>query len=583
MYRKTLTASAIAVHWPLLVRNGVSFIFNDHFQSVRHRTDKMLKCWRWNWCPCFSETLLQRLQWLRLRIGISHGHRFHCQHFNILSVLCPPSPQSKLQVDRFGHSCTPHNRKSLHLQWALLPPKLPLPMGYLDPHQIRGSLGQPESSTQTVFRLVQPFLQDSLVSETDRQTDRPDYSVGNKCPHLHVPVVRAMQSNNTETITITYIQSRRHVFRQTWFFNPVARRHSWCQLGEWFNVTNSFHLTLSLWYQDPSLCMLGKTKLYSVEHTRLSCHIPQQLPDNAQNWTFRFPLAVKHRLLVHELRKEEVQILAVSLVTVLHSSAGRVHSSHHCRLLECSCHIQTEQHAPLDSERSHAQCKITRTVQDHTHSARSHAQCKITCTVQDHMHSARSHAQCKITRTVQDHTHSARSHAQCKITCTVQDHTHSARSHAQCKITRTVQDHMHSAHSPCCMHTLTHHSDICQTSCHAVCVLDTECSYTTSTDVNTSLSRANVGRHETLTGVFKVITFYTAYTHKDVLATASTRMLGRRPGHISVSCASSPQYHEWASCIHAAALLVPVQCMWKMPHFMTESPKPVLFRAEHIC
>jgi len=40
-----------------------------------------------------------RLQWLRLRIGISHckrwsnvsekhGHQFHCQHFNILSVLC---------------------------------------------------------------------------------------------------------------------------------------------------------------------------------------------------------------------------------------------------------------------------------------------------------------------------------------------------------------------------------------------------------------------------------------------------------------------------------------------------------------
>ena len=44
---------------------------------------------------------------------------------------------------------------------------------------IRGSFGPPESSTQTASRSLQPFLQGSLVWQTDRQTNRPRYSVGN--------------------------------------------------------------------------------------------------------------------------------------------------------------------------------------------------------------------------------------------------------------------------------------------------------------------------------------------------------------------------------------------------------------------
>ena len=69
-----------------------------------------------------------------------------------------PSPQSKRQINRSSYSCTPHGRKSLYLQWALLPPKLPLPMGYLDPHLTYGSQGPPESSTQTASRSVKPSL-----------------------------------------------------------------------------------------------------------------------------------------------------------------------------------------------------------------------------------------------------------------------------------------------------------------------------------------------------------------------------------------------------------------------------------------
>jgi len=44
------------------------------------------------------------------------------------------------------------------LQWAPIYHKLPLAMGASGPHLIHGSLGQPESSTQTVYRCVQPFL-----------------------------------------------------------------------------------------------------------------------------------------------------------------------------------------------------------------------------------------------------------------------------------------------------------------------------------------------------------------------------------------------------------------------------------------
>jgi len=55
--------------------------------------------------------------------------------------------------------------------------KLPLPMGDLDPHLILGSLGPPKSSIQTASRSVQPFLQGSLVWQTDRPTDHATLSV----------------------------------------------------------------------------------------------------------------------------------------------------------------------------------------------------------------------------------------------------------------------------------------------------------------------------------------------------------------------------------------------------------------------
>jgi len=59
-------------------------------------------------------------------------------------------------------------------------------MGDLDPHLYMVSC-TPESSFQTASQSVKPVLQGSLVWQTNRQTDRPRYSVCNNRPHLRRP------------------------------------------------------------------------------------------------------------------------------------------------------------------------------------------------------------------------------------------------------------------------------------------------------------------------------------------------------------------------------------------------------------
>jgi len=68
--------------------------------------------------------------------------------------------------------CATHSKVSLYFRMGHSPPpsKLLLHMGDVDPYVIHGSLSPPESSTQTASWLVQPFLQGSLVWQTDRQT-----------------------------------------------------------------------------------------------------------------------------------------------------------------------------------------------------------------------------------------------------------------------------------------------------------------------------------------------------------------------------------------------------------------------------
>ena len=75
-------------------------------------------------------------------------------------------------LNRFSRFCTDDRRVSLYFTMGhpFPPQNCPIPWVDLDPHLIRGSLGPTESSTQTASRSVQPFVQSSLVWQTDRQT-----------------------------------------------------------------------------------------------------------------------------------------------------------------------------------------------------------------------------------------------------------------------------------------------------------------------------------------------------------------------------------------------------------------------------
>jgi len=97
-----------------------------------------------------------------------------------------PTPQPKRHPYRFRRLCTDDRRVSLYFTMgrSFSPKICPFPWGDLDPNLIHGSPGPPKSSTQTAAQSVQTFLQGSLVLQTDRQTDRPRYSVGNNRPHL---------------------------------------------------------------------------------------------------------------------------------------------------------------------------------------------------------------------------------------------------------------------------------------------------------------------------------------------------------------------------------------------------------------
>jgi len=83
-----------------------------------------------------------------------------------------PSLNTKQHLDRFSCFCT-DRRKSLYFTMGcpFSPLKLPIPVGDLNPHLMHGSLGLPESSTQAASRWVQPFLQGSLLRQTDTLTD----------------------------------------------------------------------------------------------------------------------------------------------------------------------------------------------------------------------------------------------------------------------------------------------------------------------------------------------------------------------------------------------------------------------------
>jgi len=83
-----------------------------------------------------------------------------------ITQMAPRSVQSSLH--RWSRSVS-----ILYNGLPVPPSKLPLPMLAAGSNVIHGSLGPPESGTQMATWSFQPFLQGSLVSQTDRATDRP--------------------------------------------------------------------------------------------------------------------------------------------------------------------------------------------------------------------------------------------------------------------------------------------------------------------------------------------------------------------------------------------------------------------------
>jgi len=80
----------------------------------------------------------------------------------IRGCLGNPNLLPKWHLDQFCRFCTAHGRISYTLQWAApFSPKVPLLLGVSGPYLIHGFLGPSKSATQMASRLVQPFLQDS--------------------------------------------------------------------------------------------------------------------------------------------------------------------------------------------------------------------------------------------------------------------------------------------------------------------------------------------------------------------------------------------------------------------------------------
>ena len=89
------------------------------------------------------------------------------------------------------------------------PKNLPLPMGGSGPHLTHGSPGPPKSSTQKAARSVQPFLQGSLVWQTDRQpTDHATRSVRIGRIYVRSTAMRPNNKKAANSLGICLLQQR---------------------------------------------------------------------------------------------------------------------------------------------------------------------------------------------------------------------------------------------------------------------------------------------------------------------------------------------------------------------------------------
>ena len=130
------------------------------------------------------------------------------------------------------------------LQWdAHSPPKIcPFQWGDLEPHLIHGSPGPRKSSTQTAARSVQPFLQGSLVWQTDRLTDRPtdDATRSVRIGRIYVRST-AMRPKNDRPVLFMYAlwhpYAAHHIPPD---LRDVLRNHITIRKEIWHNITSNY-------------------------------------------------------------------------------------------------------------------------------------------------------------------------------------------------------------------------------------------------------------------------------------------------------------------------------------------------------
>jgi len=135
----------------------------------------------------------------------------------------PPKSIIQMANRLVSRSCTAHGRQSLYFTMGPFPPKLPLPIGQLDPHlthcllgppESTTQMGPPESSTQTASWSVQPFLQGLLLWQTD--SDHATQSLTIARIYVCSTVVR--HNNHDSTLLKIYMQQS--YFNSEW---PVHR------------------------------------------------------------------------------------------------------------------------------------------------------------------------------------------------------------------------------------------------------------------------------------------------------------------------------------------------------------------------
>jgi len=122
-----------------------------------------------------------------------------------------PTQQPKRHPYRFSCLCTDDRRVSLYCTMGrpFSSKNLPIPTGDLDPHLIHGSPSPPKSSIQTAAQSVQPFLQGSLVWQTDRPTDHGTWSVRIGRIYIRSTAMRPNNNNNNLTYNVHSVRKSR--------------------------------------------------------------------------------------------------------------------------------------------------------------------------------------------------------------------------------------------------------------------------------------------------------------------------------------------------------------------------------------